>query len=197
VGDFCPTRLKIATIGYMMGLSSYAFTHQYLASLSSLPLPPRSRMDAAIWKAVHQHPHRPSRALANSINILRDEDGNGSQDGQGSSTMEDTDDHDVYLRSALDGDEILARANATSGVIAVTARRLLVALPHRLALNVPISNVRRIQFDIEAGRPAAIAIVPDSPKDEPVLLTIPPEEYEAVSEALVIVGRELQKVSST
>jgi hypothetical protein len=36
----------------------------------------------------------------------------------------------------------------------------------RVRLNVPIENVRRIQFDIERDRPATLVIVPDSPSDE-------------------------------
>ena len=68
-------------------------------------------------------------------------------------------DHPAFR--ALDPDEeIHVQAHAGESVVVVTDRRLAVASPERLALNVPIDNVRRVQFDIERDRPATLVVVP-------------------------------------
>jgi hypothetical protein len=97
-----------------------------------------------------------------------------------------------YLLAELaPGEAIRYRARATDGTIAVSDRRLLIAASERLALSLPYSELRRIQFDIERGRPAALAFVPELPHHEPVMLTIPPEEYRAVGEALIAIAEHL------
>ncbi len=73
--------------------------------------------------------------------------------------------------------------------ILVTDRRIAVAQGERVALDIPIENVRRIQFDIEKSRPATLVIVPDSPRDPPQVLAVPVANYEEVAEALAILGR--------
>jgi hypothetical protein len=73
----------------------------------------------------------------------------------------------------------------------VTDRRLAVASQERLALDVPIDNLRRVQFDIERDRPATLVVVPQRPLDEPQVLAVRPAEYEAVAQALVVIGRRL------
>jgi hypothetical protein len=100
-----------------------------------------------------------------------------------------------YLHAALDGDEIRVRGHATNGAFAVTDRRLLVSGDRGLLLNVPFGTIRRVQFDLELGRPASIAFVSNDPRDEPVLLNVPPEQYAAVSELLLAIGRQLSALS--
>jgi hypothetical protein len=95
------------------------------------------------------------------------------------------------LAALAPGEAIRFRARATDGMIALSDRRLLVAASERLALSLPYSELRRIQFDIERGRPAALAFVPDLPHHEPVMLSIPPEEYRAVGEALIAIAQQL------
>jgi hypothetical protein len=69
------------------------------------------------------------------------------------------DDHPIH--KALDSDEeIHVEAPAGDHVIIVTNRRLAIGSRERLALNVPIANLRRIQFDIERDRPATLVVVP-------------------------------------
>jgi len=96
------------------------------------------------------------------------------------------------IQGILDPDEeVHARARSTDGLVAVTDRRLLVAANNRVALDVTIDRIRRIQFDIERARPATLVIVPEHPKDEPQVLSIPPEEYAATAQALAIIGQRL------
>ena len=83
------------------------------------------------------------------------------------------------------------RARVGEADIVVTDRRMAVASTERLMLDVPIEGLRRIQFDIERQRPATLVVVPEDPTDEPQVLAVPPEEYEGVAQALVVVGRRL------
>ena len=93
---------------------------------------------------------------------------------------------------ALEPDEeVHVQASAGESVVVVTDRRLAIASTERLALNVPIDNLRRIQFDIERDRPATLVIVPPQPTDEPQVLVVQPSEYEGVAEALVVIGKRL------
>ncbi len=96
------------------------------------------------------------------------------------------------VAAALEPDEKLeVQARAREAAIAVTNRRLIVAANNRLALDVPLDGLRRIQFDIERSRPATMVIVPERPQDEPQVLAIDPEHYDAVARVLAIVGRRL------
>jgi hypothetical protein len=94
-----------------------------------------------------------------------------------------------HLVQALEPDEAIAiSARARDAVIAVTDRRMLVATDTRLAMSVPIAQLRRIQFDIERDRPATLVVVPELPEAEPQVLAIPADAYRAVADALVEVG---------
>ena len=96
----------------------------------------------------------------------------------------------------LEPDEVI-RVQATAGdnLVLVTDRRMAVASADRVMLDVPIANLRRIQFDIERDRPATLVIVPVSPHDEPQMLVVRPAEYEAVGQALVTVGQRLDEAT--
>jgi hypothetical protein len=105
------------------------------------------------------------------------------------------DDHPI--RDALEADEeIHIEAPAGDHVIVVTDRRLAIGSRERLALNVPIQNVRRIQFDIERSRPATLVVVPEAPTDEPQVLAVRPQDYRGVADALVVIGQRLVGTAS-
>jgi hypothetical protein len=94
-----------------------------------------------------------------------------------------------FVLSALEpGEAVRAHARSTSAVLAITDRRVVVADQHRVALAIPLDGVRRIQFDIERTRPATLVIVPEHANDEPQVLAIPPEAYQAAAETLVALG---------
>ena len=86
------------------------------------------------------------------------------------------------------GEEVHAAARATDAVLAVTDRRLLVVAGNHVLLDVPIDHVRRIQFDVEKGRPATFTVVPEQPRHEPQVLAIPFGEIGSASEAVRVVG---------
>jgi hypothetical protein len=95
------------------------------------------------------------------------------------------------------GEELHVEARAGDAVLAVTDRRLIVAAQERLALNVAIDSIRRIQFDVERRRPATLVIVPEEPADEPQVLAIPNDELEGAARAIAIVGRHFGESSDT
>ena len=99
------------------------------------------------------------------------------------------------LGALASDEEIHVQAAAGENVLIVTDRRLAIGSSDRLALDVPIGNLRRIQFDIERDRPATLVIVPQRPQDEPQVLAVQPHEYEGVAEALVVLGRRLAAAS--
>ena len=99
---------------------------------------------------------------------------------------------DPLIRSVLEpGETVHAQARAVEAVVAVTDRRIVVADAQRVALNVAIDSVRRVQFDIERTRPATLVIVPEHPSDVPQVLAIEPASYRAACDALAIIGGRL------
>jgi hypothetical protein len=101
-----------------------------------------------------------------------------------------------FVRQVLEPDEqVQIRAEAIGAFVAVTERRLAVATDRKLMLDTPFDGLRRIQFDIERDRPATLVVVPESPRHQPQVLAIPPEAYDAVTQALAIVGRRLARIN--
>jgi hypothetical protein len=99
---------------------------------------------------------------------------------------------DPFLAQVLEPDEkVHAAARASDALMLVSDRRLLVAAGERLALSLPIAELRRVQFDIEKGRPATLVIVPEAATVEPQVLAIPAEQLAAAAEVLAIVGLRL------
>ena len=96
-------------------------------------------------------------------------------------------------RRLLDPSEsVHIEARADDALVLVTDKRLAVASrPDRFDLDIPFEGLRRVQFDIERTRPAVLVIVPEHPTDRPQVLSIPPEQYEVVGQALAILGRRL------
>lgn len=95
------------------------------------------------------------------------------------------------LRLLKEGESVRVLADTTSAKLLITNRRLLVSADDRVTLDIGFSALRRIQFDIERSRPATLVIVPESPTDEPQVLAVPPEQYDDVTLALAVIGREL------
>jgi hypothetical protein len=94
----------------------------------------------------------------------------------------------------LEPQEIRAQATADGHMVVVTDDVLRVGSTERMALEVAIDNLRRIQFDIERDRPATLVIVPLSPNDEPQVVVVQPQEYASVAEALVFIGQRMVEV---
>jgi len=105
-------------------------------------------------------------------------------------------DHPVARRLSSD-ESVVAHIPVAAARIVITDRRVAVADEERLALDIEIAALRRIQFDIERNRPATLVIVPDHPQDEPQVLAVPNEQLPAVAEALAYIGQRLALEGST
>jgi hypothetical protein len=92
------------------------------------------------------------------------------------------------LISLKRGERIQAHAKEVDASVVVTDRRLVVATDARLMLDVPFDRLRRIQFDIERARPAALVVVPEWPSDPPQVLSVQPDQYDAMAKVLTYVG---------
>ena len=90
--------------------------------------------------------------------------------------------------------EVAARAN--EAVLAITDRRMVVASPERTALDLPVEAIRRVQFDVERGRPATLVIVPHEPAHEPQVLSVPKGELEAAARAVFAIGYRLHDLDT-
>jgi hypothetical protein len=105
--------------------------------------------------------------------------------------MDDRADEDAVLRLLEPDEQLQITARALDGLVAVTDRRVVVRSSGRVSLDVPVENLRRIQFDVERTRPATLVIVPERPMDEPQVLGIPHDEIEAAARAVAEVGKRL------
>jgi len=96
------------------------------------------------------------------------------------------------LLASLKADEIVrATALTTVGIVAVTDQRLLVSSGQRVALSVRFEQLRRIEFDVDKDGPATLVIVPEQPRHEPQVLTIPGDQVAAAADLLVLVAGRL------
>ena len=95
---------------------------------------------------------------------------------------------------ALD-EGVQLRAQIGDTAMIVTEDRLLVLTQERQLLDVPLEEVRRIQFDIERRRPATLVIVPEHPSHQPQVLAVHHDFYDQVAGALVLVGRRIAEMA--
>jgi hypothetical protein len=105
-------------------------------------------------------------------------------------SMESLFNHPI-LSTIAEREQVRAVARVRDAHVVMTDHRLAVASDSRLMLDVPIDNVRRIQFDIERLRPATLVVVPENPIDEPQVLAVRPDEYKRVADVLVLLGERL------
>jgi hypothetical protein len=89
------------------------------------------------------------------------------------------------------GEILETQAAAEGAVLAVTNQRVIVADDSRPVMDVPFTGLRRIQFDIERGRPAALVIVPEHIADEPKMLNVPIAKLRETALALALIGERI------
>jgi hypothetical protein len=96
-------------------------------------------------------------------------------------------------RPLLDASEqVHVEARAEDALVIVTDQRVVVARGEgRFDLAIGYEALRRVQFDIERTRPAVLVIVPERATDQPQVLSIPPDQYETVGQALAVIGARL------
>ena len=89
---------------------------------------------------------------------------------------------------------IHARVRGNEATVALVDDRIVVA-SDRVALDIDVREVRRVQLDIERDRHGLLVIVPIHVRHEPQVVSFPPEEYEALADTLVRIGRRLSKTT--
>jgi hypothetical protein len=102
---------------------------------------------------------------------------------------------DPEIDSVIESDERLqAVARVIDAVVAVTDRRLVVATGAKVTIDIPWDRLRRVQLDIERDRPATLVLVPQWPSDPPQVLSVPPEAYRPVAQAVAFIGERLSDI---
>jgi hypothetical protein len=89
------------------------------------------------------------------------------------------------------GERVELSLDATGAEMRVTDRRILVTADGTVRLDIAYDELRRIQFDIEAMRPATMVIVPHQARWEPQVLAIPRESFHHAGEVLAFIGERL------
>lgn len=92
---------------------------------------------------------------------------------------------------AIAPEDIRAQASADGHLVTVTDDSVRVASGDGVQLDVPIKDVRRIQFDIEHDRPATLVIVPHAAWRDSQVIMVEPNDYEGVCHALAVLGMKM------
>jgi hypothetical protein len=94
---------------------------------------------------------------------------------------------------AIAPQDIRSQASADGHSLVVTDELLRVGEADRVVLDVPIADLRRIQFDIEWDRPATLVIVPHSAWRDSQVIMVEPDEYAGVCETLAVIGTKMAR----
>jgi hypothetical protein len=89
------------------------------------------------------------------------------------------------------GEIIESQANANGAVIAVTEHRLVVVEGDGAILDIPFSELRRVQFDIERDRDATLVIVPEHISNWPRVVSVPVPALREAAIALARIGERI------
>ena len=93
------------------------------------------------------------------------------------------------------GEVVEEQAVANNALIAVTQERLFVAEGEKSVLDIPFSELRRVQFDIERGRDATLVIVPEHVSDWPRVVSVPVPNLRETALVLARVGERMNEVA--
>lgn len=89
------------------------------------------------------------------------------------------------------------RVEVLNGVVEVEDGRVTVSDALGASLDLPISEMRRVQFDIETDRPGTLAFVPSNSRYAPIVLAVAPVTYTAVARVMVHIGAHLASDEET
>lgn len=90
-------------------------------------------------------------------------------------------------------DQARALVEAAEAKVVLTDSEIALASERRVEMTVPINRLRRVEFGIEQGRPVTLILVPESSLQPPQILTIPADQYEAVSRLLIAIAEDIAK----
>lgn len=88
-------------------------------------------------------------------------------------------------------EELNMSVRATTAMLVVTDRRVVVTEQSRILLDCPFTEVRRVQLDVEREQPASLVIVPETVKHEAQVLRVPGDDLELAGRAVALIGLRL------
>ena len=91
------------------------------------------------------------------------------------------------------GEVVEGQAVANGAVIAVTRERVVVVEGDKTVLDIPFSELRRIQFDIEKGRDATLVIVPEHINNWPRVVSVPVPKLHDSALVLARIGERMNE----
>ncbi len=99
-----------------------------------------------------------------------------------------------HITQLLVSGEILEHHLETiEAAVVVTDRRIIVRDDRRVALDLPIEELRRIQLDVERRRPSTLVLVPDQPLTSPQVLSVPAKYLHEVAAAVAAIGVRIEE----
>ena len=96
--------------------------------------------------------------------------------------------HNESNLQAISPQDIRAQSSADGHVVVLTDELLRVGSGEEVHLDVPIGDIRRIQFDVERDRPATLVIVPDAAWRDSQIIMVEPKDYEGVAHVITVLG---------
>jgi hypothetical protein len=90
-------------------------------------------------------------------------------------------------------EELHLQAQAVEAIVAITDRRVIVAAGEDVSLAVPYAAIRRLELNVERGRPATLLIVPERADLEPQVLSVQAAELPGVAQAMAFIGERLER----
>lgn len=100
---------------------------------------------------------------------------------------------DPHVARALGGEEVTAGVELEQMIVALTPTRLIVADPQRLWLELPLSELHRVQLVVESDRPGLLTLVPVTDRYPAVLVSVPRERFEDAGDVVMAIGRVVAK----
>ena len=99
-------------------------------------------------------------------------------------------DHAV-LHLLQPGEHVEFALESFGAELRLTDGRLLVNYADDVRLAIPYERLRRVEFDLEAGRPSTMVVVPHHPADEPQVLSVARDQLHVAAEVLAYIGKRL------
>jgi hypothetical protein len=91
------------------------------------------------------------------------------------------------------GEVVEGQAEADGTVIVITEERLVVIEGEKSVLDIPFTELRRVQFDIERGRDATLVIVPEHISNWPRIVSVPLHNLRETSLVLARIGERINQ----
>ena len=99
---------------------------------------------------------------------------------------------DPVVRRLNPGEDARGVVDGIRGRLVLTDRRVVVTENRRITIDVPIDNLRLVEFDLESQRPARVIVVPEDPREPPLELAIEPQQYDEGASVLAELGPRIE-----